>query len=740
MAANSLQKLEDQISCSVCLDRYTDPKLLQCHHVYCKTCLEALQRRASNPAVITCPTCRKETPVPEEGGVSALEAAFYINGLMELRDSLHSSIGVASSMGSVGSSLSSIATSGAESSLDMRWDSSLGQDTDKPRPPPKPMCPLHDRNELQLYCETCNEVICFQCTIRQHNGHAYELVKDVAEKHKITILQLLGAVKGLAMQIEKAVATVDARSEEVTDLRTSIEGDVHTVFRDLHEMLCVRETELVNQLDKITARKQKSLAGERDCKETILAQTSSCAQQVQETMDTKTDTEILVLKNDLMQRLQQVISLSKDEQNLFKVSTEADMVFSVPPDFATQCKGFGHILTPESIDPQKCIAKGHGLEAACVDKRAVVFMKLHDFKGNQFLKPPPDLECRVVYVRTGGATKCDVLHETENVFEISYTPVERGAHEVHIKIDDMHVRGSPFPVVVRSPVEKLGDTVMVFDDMIQPWAVAVNTRDQVIISECNGHKVTVFGQNGEKIRSIGSPAGKGGKPLKWPRGVALDSNGNIFVADSGNHRVQKFSEQGQLLASRGTVGSGREQFRDPKGLAYNVTNNKVYVADVHRVQIMNSDLTFAGSFGRQGSGDGQFSSAFSVACDSRGYVYVGDKDNRNIQVFTAEGQFLRTFLSRGNSVKGIGRLWGGGAGGKAELAPVGITVDSCGLVYVSDNIAHRVSVFSPEGVCVTTFGREGFASGDFKCPRGLATTEGGVVYVCDFENDRVQVF
>lgn len=739
MAAKTLQKMEDQITCSVCLDRYKEPKVLQCHHVYCRACLERLlPRGGARSAVVTCPTCRKETPVPEEGGVSALDPAFYVNELMEMRDSLHGSFG-----DTPNSSLSSASPNSATSNIDTRCDTNLGAATepqeadDKPRPPPKPMCPLHDKNELQLYCETCGEVICFQCTIRTHNGHAYELVMDVAAKHKDAITPSLVTVKGSVASIEKAMAAVEIRNEEMTDLQTSIEGDIRNVFRDLHEALSIRETELVDRLGSMTHRKLKALAGEKDGKETVLAQMSSCAQSVQETLDTKSDVEILALKKMLMRKLQRAMALFEGEPDLLVVRTEADMVFSMPSDFAPRCKGFGQVLTPESIDPQKCVAKGRSLEMAGVEKRAAIFMKVHDFKGDPFLKPIPhgSMECNIVFARNGDARKCDVVHATENVYEISYTPTERGAHQVHIIIDNMHVLGSPFPVVVRMPVEKLGENVTVFDDLVQPWAVAVNHREQVIVSECNGHRVTVFGHNGRKVRSFGSH-GQGKAEFKWPRGVAVDGEGNIFVVDYGNHRVQKFNENGEFLAWGGTAGGGEGQFLDPKGLAFNTINNKLYVCDAHRVQVMNSDLTFAGMFGKQGSGEGQFSNAFSVACDSKGQVYVSDK---NVQVFTAEGQYLKVFLGHGSSaVKVFGRtLWGTG---KTELAPVGLAVDTCGLVYVSDNTSHRVSVFSPEGTCLAVFGREGFATGAFKSPRGIAATEGGVVYVCDFGNDRVQVF
>ena len=84
MAVVALEKLESQLNCSVCLDTYTNPKQLQCHHVYCQHCLVRLvDRNQQGQLVITCPNCRQVTPVPS-GGVAALQPAFQVNQLLEI--------------------------------------------------------------------------------------------------------------------------------------------------------------------------------------------------------------------------------------------------------------------------------------------------------------------------------------------------------------------------------------------------------------------------------------------------------------------------------------------------------------------------------------------------------------------------------------------------------------------------------------------------------------------------------
>ena len=88
MAEKALKKVEDQLNCSVCLDIYTDPKLLQCLHVFCKTCLVRLVFRDEHgQLVLSCPNCRQITPVPANG-VAGLQPAFHIIPILEMAEDL----------------------------------------------------------------------------------------------------------------------------------------------------------------------------------------------------------------------------------------------------------------------------------------------------------------------------------------------------------------------------------------------------------------------------------------------------------------------------------------------------------------------------------------------------------------------------------------------------------------------------------------------------------------------------
>ena len=707
MAGEAIRQLEEQLNCSICLDIYDDPKLLQCFHTYCRKCLVKLVvRDQQGDLSLTCPICRQATPVPANG-VACLQSAFQTNKFLRIRDDL-----VKERVTAVSLEGSKVAATPLTSSTKKNI----------------PNCFEHVDKEREYYCETCEVLICYKCALKggKHEGHDYDEIKNAYERYKGEVRLSLEPMESKLNVVKKALAQLDTRCGEVSDQREVIEDSIHNAIRGLHQLLDIRKTELISVLHQITQAKLKGLATQRDKMETIQVQLSSCLDFVKRSLETESQGDVLMMKRNIVKQVKELTT--PFQPDILKLNTDANIKFFSSPDVTTACRNYGKVYSAGDPDPSQCQATGKGLETAVVGEKSTAILQVINFSSEPCSRPIKSLECELVSEITGSRVTGNIERRGQNQYEIGYEPTVKGKHQFHVKVEGQHIRGSPFSVAVKLPVEKLGNPILTIDRLKRPWGVVVNQRGEVVLTEHDGHCVSIFSQCGKKLQSFGTE-GSGHGEFKYPRGVAVDSEGNILVADTFNHRIQKFTTTGKFLTAVGTKGSGPLQFNLPSNVTFNATNNKVYVVDHsnHCVRVLNSDLTFSSTFGKEGSGKGQFKYPESIACDSTRNVYITDSSNHRIQVFTAGGKFLRMF---GRYGEGSGELnW-----------PAGITVDTNDIVYVSELNNGRVSVFTCEGQFVTSFGRKGEGPGEFNDPVGLAVDNCGEVYVCDSDNNRIKCF
>ena len=429
------------------------------------------------------------------------------------------------------------------------------------------------------------------------------------------------------------------------------------------------------------------------------------------------------IKNGVMKQIKEMTDNFKPD--MLPPCENANVKFtSSLPIQVSQLQQFGAVY----LQKVSSFAMGKGLKIAEPGEKATAVLTVVGHRGEACPIPVESLTCELVSETTGEKKDGSVKKTGDSQYEISYQPASRGRYQLHIEVEGDHIKGSPFPVTVKLPVQKLGTPIKIVSGVNYPWGVAVNQRGEVIISEGRGHCVSIFSPAGEKLRSFGSE-GSGCGQFDRPRGVVVENNGNILVVDMGNHRIQRFTSDGKFITAVGKSGRKQLEFSNPVGIAIHPLNKKVYVADCdnHRIQILNSDLTFYSSFGSQGGDNGQFKFPWDVACDSTGNVYVADAGNCRSQVFTAEGEYLRKFGKKGS---GNGKL----------NFPSSVGIDCDNIVYVTELINHRVSVFTCEGKFLTSFGSKGSGPGQFNSPRGVAVDQNEMVYVSDSGSNILQYF
>jgi DNA-binding beta-propeller fold protein YncE len=219
----------------------------------------------------------------------------------------------------------------------------------------------------------------------------------------------------------------------------------------------------------------------------------------------------------------------------------------------------------------------------------------------------------------------------------------------------------------------------------------------------------------------------------------------VYVADTWNHRIQKLNDQGEPIDAWGVFGEfgpddgevGQSAFYGPRGVVVGSTlptsreeDQLVYVADTgnKRVQVFDSQGSFAFQWGGGGTADGYLDEPVGIALGPEGEFYVADTWNRRIQVFDSEGRYLRQWP-----------IMGGWNSGVPEEKPY-LAVDSAGHVYVTDPGYYRVLVFDSEGNYLARFGQYGSDDQSFALPQGIAVAEDGTIYVTDAQAHRVLIF
>ena len=178
----------------------------------------------------------------------------------------------------------------------------------------------------------------------------------------------------------------------------------------------------------------------------------------------------------------------------------------------------------------------------------------------------------------------------------------------------------------------------------------------------------------------------------------------------------------------GANGTANGQFTSLSGLDV-AADGRVFVADSgnYRIQVFEANGTFVRKWGSYGTLDGQFKTPSDVAVAPNGRVFVADSDNHRIQVFEADGTFVSKWVK-------------GGEPGSSLGYPQGVAVASDGLVFVSDSINYRIQVFDADGTFVSKWVSFGTDDGQFLYLSGVAVTPDGQVVVADTVNMRIQVF
>jgi sugar lactone lactonase YvrE len=253
-------------------------------------------------------------------------------------------------------------------------------------------------------------------------------------------------------------------------------------------------------------------------------------------------------------------------------------------------------------------------------------------------------------------------------------------------------------------------------------SVAFDARGHLYVLTRGATAFFEFDQNGGFVRSFGD------KMFTRSHGLRIDGDGNLWATDVGAHVVVKLNPQGEILLTLGTKGeagewneaAGSRKFNQPNDVAI-ASNGDVFVVQGHtpgpngdaRVLKFDKGGRFIKSWGGKGSGPGQFQVAHGIDIDAKGLLWVADRENQRVQVFDADGTFIREIKYAGLPCSlDIGRQY----------------------IYMVNGFAGQVLRMDLNGKVLAALGKPGKGPGEFGEAHMIAVSPKDELYVADSVN------
>lgn len=246
-------------------------------------------------------------------------------------------------------------------------------------------------------------------------------------------------------------------------------------------------------------------------------------------------------------------------------------------------------------------------------------------------------------------------------------------------------------------------------------AVATNSKGEIYLFHRGPRPILCVDAAGKLLRAWGDDE------IGTPHGLRVDRQDNVWITDIGRHRVLKFDSTGKLLLALGTgkAGTANDEFDRPTDIAF-APNGDLFISDGYgnsRVMKFTSTGQLIKSWGTKGTKPSEFNVPHAIVMDSKGRLLLGDRENKRIQLFDADGKFLEQ--------------WPG-------FAPYGIAINGDGQVFVADALANQILRLDASGKVQQRWGQKGAAPGEFDTPHMMAFDQAGNLFVAEVGNMRFQ--
>ena len=562
--------------------------------------------------------------------------------------------------------------------------------------------------ELKFYCETCKELVCLYCTVKDHSTHSHDAIKEVAGKHREKLKKTTASLKYMIEKLSFLHGSISEAKKRMLEQHKCIDQEVDAYFDKMVQ-------KMTDEVNKQRQELKQDLLNKVTSKVAVLTSQLDNVEEVQVNMNI-TDTLARELEESSSDEI-----LSGEQQVLCRVSEMTDTFNKLKTDpiefhlpyFIPSCPDtllrFGGIC---DVSPLQCEIMDFPIKVM-QDCTVQFTVTAKDARGINFT-------AQLEYPRDG-SNSVALKDNNNGSYTGSFMVKLVGHHQLSVNIKGRQIKGCPYSFFVSKNFSKLNyfsKSINSKGKIGGPWGVACSSNHHLAVSDNTKHCVYIFNQDNQLVKEFGC-RGSGTSQFLDPCGLSFDSNNCLYVVDGGNRRVQKFNLNSEYLLQFGNKGTPLEQLSDPIGITVHL--DKVYITDrgSQQISIYQTDGTYCFSFGSRGSGLGQFENPWDVAITPDDTMCVVDVANARIQLFQLDGTFINSFGSIGS--------------GKGQLTfPSSIAIDPNGFILITEITNNRISVFDKQQNCLHTFNSQ--------APREIAISHTGTIYVGNYKNSRITMY
>ena len=736
-----LNNIYEHVCCSVCTNRFTNPKLLPCLHSFCLHCLQRIQATSGIRDTILCPECRRNFAIPGNGDLNTLPTNFRLNSLLDAlpvtecktrgvkcgncdkrrQESAYCFTCCSFWCDDCLPSHNRIKTFKEHYALALKdfrdedFENIIKQPT---------FCAKHEKKELELFCQVCKTTICNSCAFIDHEGHAKIASEDAAKEQRLRVNRAIKSKKRKVQKKVTRIAKLGENSVQVQEDAARLKSDVQQFTDSLIAAIEAKKNKIFDEVERKAKQCLERLQDKSREIEEKLKRDQTAIEKCDKMLKRSTDAQILQ-PNEF---LDQLFRGESEQEDAVEVGGEnvIDFVFERNEELFNDAHAKELGFVKKKPKPKESTVEGKGINKATVGLLAEIILIARNIMGEQVY----DQNNRVTMeIRNHDGHDCSTkpqIHDNKDgSYKISYFAKETGTCRASVKVNGQHVRGSPFKTEFKArlfkPVLCFGKQGSARGMFNAPWGIAVNYKDEIAVTDCCNCRIQMFRSDGTHLRSFGR---KGNQPGQFncPEGIIFYNN-NIIVSDSSNHRIQIFDDQGHYLNQFGEKGKLNHQLDRPYGLSIDSDGN-IIVADYNNKSI--KIFTLHGQFLRKIGEEGSF--IRPVHCIQHdNYFTVSDDRDHCIKVFDKQGKFLYNFGMKGAGDGEFNRLFC-------------LSVDKAGHLLVCETWNNRVLVFKFNGEFITKFGATGKENEKMKLPISTAFLSNGRIIVTECGNHRVHVF